>query len=336
MRVAGGLVVLVLACGPQLSGELGGYRESLPTPGFHLEFVSDDFEQLECRFSDVELELLEKLNRVDRERLSELGKIVVPDRWDLPETAYSPLPQWFTWAAYFPKAIVVSQELQAFGAYEDGHLVSWGPVSTGAKKSPTPNGLFHLNWRSKSHRSTVNRSWLLNWYFNFSNERGHSFHEYELPGLPASHGCVRMLRRDAYWMHEWGDSWELDERGWNIERAGTPLLVLGAYSHSDPKPWLEPSSIDLESAVLPGEALDLVAAVLLARENEVSPLETNGDELELSVGWISESSPPSEIADLALYPWTLVPHRATPAEFLVKTLSIFTDAMSVEPLRPFR
>ena len=133
-----------------------------------------------------------------------------------------------------------------------------------------------------------------------------------------------------------GRSWELDERGWNIERAGTPLLVLGAYSHSDPKPWLEPSSIDLESAVLPGEALDLVAAVLLARENEVSPLETNGDELELSVGWISESSPPSEIADLALYPWTLVPHRATPAEFLVKTLSIFTDAMSVEPLRPFR
>ena len=336
MRVAGGLVALVLVCGPQLRGELGTYRESLPTPGFHLEFVSDDFEQLECRFNDAELDLLEKLNRVDRERFIELGKIVVPDQWDLPETAYSPLPQWFTWAAYFPKAIVVSKELQAFGAYEDGHLVSWGPVSTGAQKSPTPNGLFHLNWRSKSHRSTVNRSWLLNWYFNFSNERGYSFHEYELPGLPASHGCVRMLRRDAYWMYEWGDSWELDERGWNIERAGTPVLVLGAYSHSDPQPWLQPSSIDLESVELPGKALNLVAAVLLARAEQISPLGTNGTELELSVGWISESRAPSEIADLALYPWTLVPHGATPAGFLVKTLSIFTDAISVEPLRPSR
>ncbi len=333
MRVAGGLVAFVLVCGPQLSGELGSFRESLPTPAFHLESVSDDAEQLECQFSDAELELLEKLNRIDRNRLTELGKIVIPDRWDLPETAYSPLPQWFTWAAYFPKAIVVSKELQAFGAFEEGRLISWGPVSTGAKKSATPNGLFHLNWRSKSHRSTVNRSWLLNWYFNFNNERGHSFHEYELPGLPVSHSCVRMLRRDAYWLYEWGDSWELDERGWNIERAGTPVLVLGAYVHSDPKPWLQPNSVDLESVELPGEALDLVAAVLLARANEITPMETNGTELELSVDW---TSPPSEIADLALYPWTLAPHRLTTAESLVKALSIFTDAMSVEPLRPFR
>jgi len=36
------------------------------------------------------------------------------------------------------------------------------------------------------------------------NKRGHSFHQYELPGHPASHGCIRLLERDATWIYDWG------------------------------------------------------------------------------------------------------------------------------------
>ncbi len=266
----GAWVALLLVLGAPLRGELGGFGEPLPSPEFHLEWVSGDREQLECRFDAAQLELLEKLNRIDRGRIAALEKIVVPDRWDLPEIAYSPLPRRFTWAAYFPKAVVVSKKLQAFAAYEDGRLVRWGPVSTGAAGSQTPGGLFHLNWRSRGWRSTVNRNWFLKWYFNFGNKRGHSFHEYELPGLPASHGCVRMLGRDAQWMYDWGDSWKLEQRGQRIAKQGTPVLILGTYDHAADKPWLAAETLDLEAAALPGEAFDLAAEALSARAGETA------------------------------------------------------------------
>ena len=116
-----------------------------------------------------------------------------------------------------------------------------GAVSTGSEKNPTPSGLFHLNWRSKGHRSTVNRSWYLPWYFNFSNKTGHSFHQYELPGEPASHGCVRLLQRDAKWVYDWGRTWTLDDRGWNILENGAPVIILGEYPHGETPPWRETS-----------------------------------------------------------------------------------------------
>ena len=43
----------------------------------------------------------------------------------------------------------------------------------------------------------VSGEWQLNWYFNFHNFRGLAFHEFDLPGVPASHACVRLLARDA-------------------------------------------------------------------------------------------------------------------------------------------
>ena len=147
-RVAGAAVALLLVLAAPLPGKSGSFGEPFPAPEFRLEWVSGDREQLDCRFSAAQSALLEKLNRIDRGGLAALGKIVVPDRWDLPESAYSPLPRRFTWAAYFPQAVVVSKRLQAFAAYEDGRLARWGPVSTGAAGSPTPGGLFHLNWRS--------------------------------------------------------------------------------------------------------------------------------------------------------------------------------------------
>jgi len=56
-------------------------------------------------------------------------------------------------------------------------------VSTGRRETPTPDGAFHLTWRARSRRSTDNEDWLLEWYFNFVNERGVSFHLFDLPGV---------------------------------------------------------------------------------------------------------------------------------------------------------
>jgi hypothetical protein len=171
--------------------------------------------------------ILEKLNRVNASRLTRLKTLVVPAMWIEDENAYSPFPQQWAWATAYPKAIVVDQGAQAFGAYEYGQLVRWGPVSTGSL-GQTPSGLFHLSWRSRGHNSSIDPSWYLEWYFNFIPSRGIAFHKYSLPGQAASHGCVRMLERDAQWMYQWGDPPRKGVKG-------TPVVVLGCPDRN--KQW---------------------------------------------------------------------------------------------------
>jgi hypothetical protein len=110
-------------------------------------------------------------------------------------------------------------------------------VSTGRASSPTPDGLFHLNWRSARRHSTVNPRWFMRWYFNFDNRRGLSLHAYALPGVPASHGCIRLLERDAQWLFEWGEEWAVSQGGRRVDTPGTPLWIVGQYDFAAPPPW---------------------------------------------------------------------------------------------------
>jgi len=97
--------------------------------------------------------LLEKLNRADAAHLPRLATVVVPDEPMADELDLSPLPLTWSWAIHLRKAVVVDQPAQVFGAYECGRLVRWGPVSSGRQKRPTPEGLFQLNWRTRSGRA---------------------------------------------------------------------------------------------------------------------------------------------------------------------------------------
>jgi hypothetical protein len=160
---------------------------------------------------------------------------VVPSEWR-EELAHSPFPASYPAAAATPKLLVVDRASQAFAAYEQGRLVRWGPVSSGRRARPTPSGTFHLNWRSRSRLSTLSGEWRLNWYFNFHNLRGLAFHEFDLPGVPASHACVRLLARDAKWIHDWGQGWTLDARGQLVE-PGSPVIILGRYDFNAPPPY---------------------------------------------------------------------------------------------------
>ena len=112
-----------------------GAEVNLPTTLLEIEPVSEDPEQLGCRFTESQIALLEKLNRSDRRHLVTLGEIVVPRRWDREEAAYSPLPERYAPARKYEKVIVVYKPAQIFGAYSRGRLERWGPVSTGARGS---------------------------------------------------------------------------------------------------------------------------------------------------------------------------------------------------------
>ncbi len=211
-----------------------------------------------ARLSSEQLGILEKLNRADRTRLARLARLVVPNRWDLDELDYSPLPRHHRPLESQDKVIVVDLPSQVFGTYQHGDLLRWGPISSGSKADPTPPGLFHLNWRSPGRASTLNPDWFMRWYFNFDSRAGRAFHAYELPGLPASHACLRMLERDARWLYVWGDEWTLGERAWIVETQGTPVVLLGSYDFEAAPPWRSPAWLE-HGVQLPSAAMTQLA-----------------------------------------------------------------------------
>jgi L,D-transpeptidase catalytic domain len=217
------------------------------TPAYRFEPIPKTASELARRFTPAQIAVLEMLNRRDRVHLLRADPpvpgLLVPDTWIDDLLVYSPFPREWAAAAAQPKTIVVHQAIQAFAAYENGHLVRWGPVSSGRKDTPTPEGAFNLTWRARSRRSTDNQDWLLEWYFNFVNERGVSFHLFELPGYPASHACVRLLLRDAQWLYEWGEQWGLDDGRREVIKPGTPVLILGTYPFGAPPQWLSIDSL---------------------------------------------------------------------------------------------
>jgi hypothetical protein len=230
-------LVIILAPGSGWTGMTQPERPPGATVEYRIEPLHEATDPLAARFTAEQLSVLEKLNRADVVRLSRQRQLVVPAVWYDDETLYSPFPLRYPAVIRHPKFLVVDQPAQAFAAYEAGRLVRWGPVSSGRQAHPTPDGLFHLNWRSQGRHSTVNPRWFMRWYVNFHNTRGLALHEYDLPGYPASHACIRLLERDAAWMYHWGEVWTLDARGITVLEPGTPLLIVGQYAFAEPAPW---------------------------------------------------------------------------------------------------
>lgn len=176
------------------------------------------------------------LNRTDGWRLKHLDTLIIPDTIGAGIDLYSPFPKTVDALLKVHKILIVSHRVQAFAVYENGDRIKWGPVSLGTKLRPTPTGLFASNWKSKKTISTINSSWILEWYVNLANYEGIGMHQYALPGYPASHGCIRMYRDDANWLYYWADQWIIEDA--KIAVYGTPVVIFGEYPFGEQKPWL--------------------------------------------------------------------------------------------------
>jgi len=211
-----------------------------PQPRLHYRAVLIDgmesIRQLQLELGSEGFSIVLKVNRRDIGHVREGENLVVPSRTDN-MLELSPFPRTLPSVETLTKLMLVSQTVQAFAAYESGELVRWGPTSTGRTETPTPNGLHYTNWKSKQRSSTVNGAWLLKWYFNLDNARGVSFHEFDLPGYPASHACIRLLAEDAAWIYGWAEEWILtpDER--QIISYGTPVVIFGDFDYDSEPPW---------------------------------------------------------------------------------------------------
>lgn len=190
------------------------------------------------KYTPEEKHLIFALNRVDAGRLNQGDILVVPDTLTGNFMDYSPFPRTLQILNSIPKTILISQRIQGIALYEDSKLVRWGPVSSGKRSTPTPNGLHYGNYKASKKVSTVNPDWLMPFYFNFMNYEGVGVHEYSMPGYPASHACVRLRKEDATFVYSWAQQWELNKNGQIIIHNGTPFMVFGKYDFDKPFPWL--------------------------------------------------------------------------------------------------
>jgi hypothetical protein len=195
-------------------------------------------EWLKTNKDSANLEIALAVNRTDKAFFAKMDSVIIPTDMSGDIAFYLPFPVEVPYLADVDKLIFFSYPTQTFAAYENGILIYTGPTNMGKKKYLTPTGLFFTNWKAEETISTFDDEWKLLWNFNIENKKGVGFHQYDLPGYPASHSCLRLLEKDAKYLYKWADQWVLinDE---NIKFKGTPVIVFGSYPFGTPKPWLQ-------------------------------------------------------------------------------------------------
>lgn len=257
------------------------------SPVVHLPVInyklikSKSYSALLKEYDTTGVKIILALNRVDKNRVKRLDSLVVPDTILSDLNLYSPFPQRIDLLEKVKKIIIISQSHQAFAIYEFGNLVKWGPASTGKKSTPTPNGLFATNWKSKKTISTDNSDWILKWYLNLENFSGVSIHEYELPGYPASHACARLLAEDSKWIYYWAEQWILTDDGENIIAYGTPVIIYGEYDFKKGKTWrllpTDPEKAKVNVEELESEIEKHIITILTRQDERDKLLAVNTD-----------------------------------------------------------
>ena len=194
-------------------------------------------QQNKKEFTGKALYTILALNRLDRANIGAADTLVVPAKIEEDFLRYSPFPGHVTTLENVKKFVFFSYPIQAFGVYEYGNLIKWGPTSMGKKATKTKTGLMFANWKKEVAISTVSDEWKLRWNVNVANFDGIGWHQYAMPGYPASHSCLRMLEEDAKWMYTWVDTWILNKGGQTTRAKGTPLIVYGDYPWGKRRPW---------------------------------------------------------------------------------------------------
>ena len=178
------------------------------------------------------------INRTDAENFKKMDSVLIADDWKGDIEFYLPFPLEVGFLRDINKIVFFSYPTQTFAAYEKGQLVYTGATNMGREKDKTPTGLFFTNWKAEKTISTFDDEWELLWNFNIENKLGVGWHQYALPGYPASHSCLRLQEKDARKLYDWAEQWELADSE-TVKVKGTPVIVFGAYDFKAGKPWLQ-------------------------------------------------------------------------------------------------
>ena len=154
------------------------------------------------------------------------------------------LPGDFTWhperAPQGAVAVICSIPEQRVHVYRNGIRIGVSTCSTGREGHATPTGVFTVLQKDADHRSsTYNNAPMPN--MNRLTWGGIALHAGNLPGYPASHGCIRLPLEFSALLFE-------------VTHIGTPVIISG--SRNDPWELVHPGFVlsglaagDMENAV---------------------------------------------------------------------------------------
>lgn len=142
-----------------------------------------------------------RFNRIDRRHVYPGMTIKEPANLD-DIRSYTPLPKEHRPAKRYRKYLLLDVTEQWIGAYERGKLKFSMPAATGKAGKETPLGLFRIDARHLTHTSSLYKiaeegdqypmDNALRFYIDKTNV-GYWIHARDLPGRPASHGCVGLF-----------------------------------------------------------------------------------------------------------------------------------------------
>lgn len=225
-----------------------------------IHYPSDDNIEWECRrlrrkdsleslFGDRWQDVA-RFNRIDRRHTWPGATIKVPRRLD-DIRDFSPLPQEIEYPEE-EKFILIDLTEQFLGAYERGRLVFSTPVASGDSSWRTPTGEFRVTAFSRDHVSSLykiektNIPYPMHYALRFLiSQRNVAFwiHGRDIPGYPASHGCVGLYDEEmqsvyyrspqyplldaARTLYLWAIGDKPDDGGLTPLRKGPKVLIVG-------------------------------------------------------------------------------------------------------------
>jgi len=145
----------------------------------------------------------------------------------------------FTWyperSPAGPLLIIVSLPDQLVHVYRNGVRIAASSCSTGKPGHRTPTGVFKILQKDKNHRSsTYNNAPMPN--MNRLTWSGVALHAGQLPGYPASHGCVRLPKEFSallFGVTKLGMTVVIADESSQPEEVVHPGMVLGEYAANE-------------------------------------------------------------------------------------------------------
>ena len=194
-----------------------------------------------------------------------------------------------------PVLVVVSIDDQMAYVYRNGVQIARSTVSTGRAGKTTPTGVFTILQRKVEHESSIYKGAQMP-YMQRLTWGGIAMHAGQLPGYPASAGCIRLpyeFSEKVYGIMRNGSTVVITRKGAQPARSGKPADILLAAKASEHKNKAIP---DPEGQIVwqPGKSPSGPFSILMSYADRTVYVWRNGIQIGQSPLGIAPGATPPE------------------------------------------